>query len=676
MTSYRRAFSSFFPLILCVVVFLVACQGGEERSGEGSESVDVRPAEEQFESIQAFLAGSEGDQQGSHQVVFVGIDGAAWRFVDPLIDRGILPNLKRIKEEGVYGTLRSVPCYVSPPAWASMLCGYSPAKTGVYTFGKWDRETEVYQGVNAEDVAVPSVWDVASLAGKKVAVTNVPLTYPVHPVNGIMVSGLMTPIAVGDVVAFKRVSTHANVKLAHVAPQLSTYSPAGKMVLADELNTAIVWRIDTTDDLTRNYDRVVLKVYPKREGVKEKDTDGVYIFDIGQYSPWVPFEATRNGEVEKAWFKLGLVKRPDGRFETWWSQTLFDVRDTAGQFTYPKALADDLYSRFGYYLPSKFLKEWVMPDLTMQSVKYASFFYDYDDWDLYSFVFTQSDNIHHLEGFTPRAEEIYHIIDRFLGKLMEQLPEESTLIIASDHGFRAFEYGVDLNRYFETKGLLKCKPDGPYIDYDQTMVFHNMWYLYFNHALLTRENLESLNITINDSEKPVDAFVRHLQEIGRNVTSPYGRKQFPVEFTPVNDDMVGDDPDMLVEGAYDGYMVEFWNLKRAHGEVVWRLVPTEVHNHDRDGVYLMWGKHVKKGLNAGTHAIEDIAPTMLYLLNLPTAEDMDGRTMYDALEPAFISKRTSYVVPNYKEIPRDFVAAAKEKESLEQKLRSLGYVNP
>ena len=45
---------------------------------------------------------------------------------------------------------------------------------------------------------LPSVWDVASYAGRRVAVVNVPVTYPVHAINGVMVSGMMTPVDTGE----------------------------------------------------------------------------------------------------------------------------------------------------------------------------------------------------------------------------------------------------------------------------------------------------------------------------------------------------------------------------------------------------------------------------------------------------------------------------------------------
>lgn len=652
-------------VLLSVFLFFGGCGGGgTERTAPASQK--------DYHTFDAYLAEAGGRSTSAHQVVLIGIDGAAWHYLNRLIDEGQTPNLERIKNEGAYGHLRSVPCYVSPPAWISMLSGYLPAKTGVYTFGQWIREEKKFKGVNATDVRAPSVWDVASFAGKKTAVTNVPVTYPVRSENGIMVSGLLTPIGVEDMVALRQVQRPPAITLADVAPDVRSYSQPRRMVTADSLNVVVWWRIDSTDDGQTNYDRVVLRTFSRYDPSKN-EPDRLCVFDVGDYSPWTRIQIMEDGKPVDAWFKLTLFQRPDGRFESRWSQSLLDVRETAPNYTYPADLADELAARFGFYLPSKYLRQFVMPSLARDAAGYADYFYDYDDWDLFCFVFTQADVIQHQEGFSERTSEVYQAIDRFLGDLIEKMPDESTLIITSDHGFNAFEYGVDLNRFFEGMGLLRRVPGSDEIDYDRTMVFHNMWFLYFNHELITRENLTARGIEIGDSEVPVEAFARYLQGLGGRLTYDEGAVPLPLEFTRTYDDVNGDDPDMIVRGTGGKYVVEFWNINRNHDTAVWPLAPTEVHNHERDGVFLVWGKHVKKGFDAGTRAIENIAPTMLYLLGLPVARDMDGQVMLDLFEPAFTAKNAVFTVPDYKDIPREFIAVDEDKEDLEKKLRSLGY---
>ncbi len=349
------------------------------------------------------------------------------------------------------------------------------------------------------------------------------------------------------------------------------------------------------------------------------------------------------------------------------------MREAGVQYTYPEALADELAAEFGYYMPSKFLKQEVVPAVTDEAVKYADYFYDYNDWDLFYYVFTQTDNIQHLEGFSENTAEVYAKIDGFIGELMRRMPRESTLIIASDHGFRKFELGIDLNELLEGLGFLERLPGGDDIDSDRPIAFPNMWHVYFNEDLLTAENLAARGVEVAAGESPRDALTRYLGS--REIVSNDGTKKFPLEFTPVENRFDKNDPDLVVEGAYDGYMVEFWNLKRPRGGLVWPLMASEAHNHEREGVFFVWGNHVNSSYDAGVKNIEDIAPTTLYLLGLPVAADMDGRVMFDVLHGKYVAATPQYELDDYHEISREFIAVEQETESLEKKLRALGYVH-
>lgn len=222
-------------------------------------------------------------------------------------------------------------------------------------------------------------------------------------------------------------------------------------------------------------------------------------------------------------------------------------------------------------------------------------------------------------------------------------------------------------------GLLKRYADGDSIDFDQTVVFHNMWHVYFNDALMTSDELMKRGVEVLPGDQPEDALIRYLTS--GEIRSADGRQHFPVDMFQLSGDFAGDDPDMVVHGAYEGYSVEFWNLKRPRGSVVWELMASEAHDHERDGVYLMWGKHVKNNFDAGVRRIEDIAPTMLYLLGLPVASDMDGRPIYDAFNGGYIAGHEGYFIKNYSDIPRETVVVEEDTEPLEKKLKSLGYVH-
>ena len=105
------------------------------------------------------------------------------------------------------------------------------------------------------------------------------------------------------------------------------------------------------------------------------------------------------------------------------------------------------------------------------------------------------------------------------------------------------------------------------------------------------------------------------------------------------------------------------------------LMDSEAHNHEREGVFFVWGNHVNSSYDAGVRNIEDIAPTTLYLLGLPVAADMDGRVMFDVLHGKYVAATPQYELGDYREISREFIVVDQKKESLEKKLRALGYVH-
>ena len=68
------------------------------------------------------------------KVVLVGLDGADWRVLRPLVERGETPTLARLMKEGAWGPLRSLPGYNSAAIWASIYTGKSPRQHQVLDF--------------------------------------------------------------------------------------------------------------------------------------------------------------------------------------------------------------------------------------------------------------------------------------------------------------------------------------------------------------------------------------------------------------------------------------------------------------------------------------------------------------------------------------------------------------
>ena len=129
--------------------------------------------------------------------VIFGVDGLTFRVLNPLMERGDLPNFRKLRETGCEATLESKYPPLTPAAWTSLSTGLKPARHGVYDF--WEYEEQLAKGaprvprVQTHRKGGKAIWNILSEYGKQVLVINIPSTYPPEPVNGIMLSGYMTP---------------------------------------------------------------------------------------------------------------------------------------------------------------------------------------------------------------------------------------------------------------------------------------------------------------------------------------------------------------------------------------------------------------------------------------------------------------------------------------------------
>ncbi len=130
----------------------------------------------------------------NHRRVFcLGFDGGAWTVLRPLMEAGRMPNLTKLAQSGVSGVLHSTIPPITPAAWSTFMTGCNAGKHGVFDFMAYDSQTHQTHFVNATSLRVPTLWQALSQYGKRVAVVDMPVTYPPPEINGVVVSGLMTP---------------------------------------------------------------------------------------------------------------------------------------------------------------------------------------------------------------------------------------------------------------------------------------------------------------------------------------------------------------------------------------------------------------------------------------------------------------------------------------------------
>lgn len=132
---------------------------------------------------------------GGARVLVVGLDGATWDVAEPLMEAGRLPHLARLVREGARAPVRSTLPPVTLPAWSTLLTGTLPGKHGLYDFTRRIPGRHRLQVLNSTHRRYPTLLELISARGGRVASVAVPSTYPPSGLNGVEIAGFDSPVA-------------------------------------------------------------------------------------------------------------------------------------------------------------------------------------------------------------------------------------------------------------------------------------------------------------------------------------------------------------------------------------------------------------------------------------------------------------------------------------------------
>ncbi|MFB6133042.1 MAG: alkaline phosphatase family protein [Halanaeroarchaeum sp.] len=212
---------------------------------------------------------------------------------------------------------------------------------------------------------------------------------------------------------------------------------------------------------------------------------GVYGFqdrEIGSYDTYVPMG--RDVQATRVWDRVEAVDRdatvmnvpvtfpPSREVQRMVSGFLSPAVDTAshpddlGEYLESIDYRIDVDAKLGHEADKT---DFVEDAHATLDARYEAFshFVDADDWDLFFGVFMTTDRVNHFlfEDYERDGEyrdaflEFYRTVDEYIGSLREDLAEDVTLIVASDHGFTTLEYEVHFNTWLEAEGYLSFQND-------------------------------------------------------------------------------------------------------------------------------------------------------------------------------------------------------------------------
>jgi predicted AlkP superfamily phosphohydrolase/phosphomutase len=127
------------------------------------------------------------------RVVLIGVDGATFGILDPLMRDGVMPFLRDWSARGVRAVLASTAHPLTPIAWTTLMTGRNPGNHGVFDFVRADVHgpQPTYALGTSADVRVETLWAIASRHGRRVTCLNFPSMFPPPPIDGFVVPGFV-----------------------------------------------------------------------------------------------------------------------------------------------------------------------------------------------------------------------------------------------------------------------------------------------------------------------------------------------------------------------------------------------------------------------------------------------------------------------------------------------------
>ena len=125
------------------------------------------------------------------KLLVVALDGATFDLIGPWA--GELPNMSRLMKQGAYGTLLSTLPPITGAAWASFQTGVNPGRHGIFDWLRREEGSYRLVPISSLNIKRKTLFEFLSERGLRVGVIGVPVTYPIRPINGFMISDLLTP---------------------------------------------------------------------------------------------------------------------------------------------------------------------------------------------------------------------------------------------------------------------------------------------------------------------------------------------------------------------------------------------------------------------------------------------------------------------------------------------------
>jgi predicted AlkP superfamily phosphohydrolase/phosphomutase len=331
---------------------------------------------------------------------------------------------------------------------------------------------------------------------------------------------------------------------------------------------------------------------------------------------------------------------------------------------------------------------------------------------------------------------VYQRLDTAVGKLLQRVPQETTVIVVSDHGGGPVsDRVVYLNRFLSQLGLLRYREErqSPFAKAKQQTVRTVYKLLYgtlgpdqkkflagllpglrerFEGAYTSFANIDWSGTKAYCSEilaSPPSIWINKKDEKPAGVVSEEEYEPLLALITEklsgLKDPRTGEQVisrvyrrDELFHGPFakeaPDLILDWWSenafsikpsFPQENDQPVLQILPRAPvrepewgGTHRKSGVLVMKGKAFKQGVRIDGARLVDVAPTLLYLMGEKVPDDMDGRVLVEALDPNFARQHPAVYGKSSADANGDVENAsysAEDAARIEARLKALGYID-
>jgi predicted AlkP superfamily phosphohydrolase/phosphomutase len=328
----------------------------------------------------------------------------------------------------------------------------------------------------------------------------------------------------------------------------------------------------------------------------------------------------------------------------------FLTPDAEAPHTYPAPLAGALRARFGPYIPDVEVRasareglEEALFAMTRQHFAIARHLWESREPDFSMMVEIGSDRLHHafyaeIDPAHPRhdpsspflgvGERYYALLDRELGSLLALADEDTTILVASDHGARPLRGAFRINEWLQREGLLVLReppssatPLRPsMVDWSRTRAWAEGGY--YARVFCNVRGREPQGV-LEERELPVfrEQLAQALRAVGGAHGEPWNnRVEAPSSLYRA---VRGLAPDLIAIFAdLDVRPIATVGTSALYAERDDR--DADACNHDMHGIFVLAGAGVTARGELPECQIQDVGATILRLFDVPQPVDWLG----------------------------------------------------